>query len=312
MAYLITGGSGFIGAHTVWLLEEQGEEVVIYDSNPDRKIFARIMVSNRSSGTVVVKGDITDLQHLHDTCKQYHIERIIHTAAIIGSEDPPLTVKINCDGTMNILEVSRLSGIKKVVLSSSVAVFGNIKQYEGGHVLNDAPHYPGTIYGACKSHNEACAAYYFRYYGLDTVAVRFPHVYGIGRKRGFGSILDDELIIKPATGRSGQVPNGEATHNWLYAKDAAKALVMASRTKTTKTRAFTAAGDIRTVTKVADYIRGRVPDADITLLPGGADDGYPYSYDSRPIQQEIGFKPEWTIEDAVMDMIDSIRINNEE
>ncbi|MBN1627007.1 MAG: NAD(P)-dependent oxidoreductase [Deltaproteobacteria bacterium] len=303
MTYLVTGGTGFIGAHTVRLIEEKGEDVVVYDSVPDTVLLQRLSGRTINQTITVVKGDITDLDHLKKICDQYEIDKVIHTAAIIGSENPPLTVKVNCDGTMNILEVARLLGIERVVLTSSVAVFGNINQYKDGFVKNDAPHYPKSIYGACKSHNEACAEYYFRQYGLDTVAIRFPHVYGGGRKRGFGSVLDEELIIKPLTGKPGRVPNGGITHNWLYVKDAAKALVMASMSGKAETRAFTASGEIHPVPEVAEYIKSLVPGVKIDLMPGGTGIGLPYKYDPGPIKREIGFKPDWTVERALKDII---------
>ena len=159
-------------------------------------------------------------------CKEYNVEKIIHTAAIIGGAEPLLTTRVNCDGTVNIFEVARKFNIKKVVFASSIAVFGPQDRYPEEYIPNDAPHFPSSVYGATKSFCEACGRFYFSAHGLDTVAIRLPHIYGLGRTRGIGRQVDDELFIKPVLlGVPGRVPFGDDVHNWLYVEDAARALV---------------------------------------------------------------------------------------
>ena len=161
---------------------------------------------------------------------------MIHTAAIIGGAESALTTRVNCDGTVNIFEVARKLNIKKVVFASSIAVFGPQERYAEEYIPNDAPHFPSSVYGATKSFGEACGRFYFSAHGLDTVAIRLPHIYGLGRTRGIGRQVDDELFIKPVLlGVPGRVPFGDDVHNWLYVEDAARALVTAAWAGTTKT-----------------------------------------------------------------------------
>jgi nucleoside-diphosphate-sugar epimerase len=298
MIYLVTGGTGFIGAHVIQLLIEHGDKAIAFDVSPEQRLLDEVLGVPSPDKVVVVAGDITDTGHVSRVCAEYGVEKIIHAAAIIGGADTELTTRVNCDGTVNIFEVARKLNIKKVVFASSIAVFGPQEQYVEEYIPNDAPHFPSSVYGATKSFCEACGRFYFSAHGLDTVAIRLPHIYGLGRTRGIGRQVDDELFIKPVLlGVPGKVPFGDDIHNWLYVEDAARALVTAAWARTTKTRAFTAGGDVRSTAEVAEHVRKRVPEADITLLPGRFTN--PHRFDTVPIKAELGYQSKYTIEQAL-------------
>jgi UDP-glucose 4-epimerase len=313
MSYLVTGGTGFIGAHIVQLLIQHEENVVAYDAAPDRNLLERLMGKEKSGLVKVVQGDITDLAHLIRTCQEYAVQKIIHTAALLGSAssaNPLLAVRINCEGTVNVFETARILRLNRVVFASSVAVFGPPEKYKQEYIPNDAPHYPSGIYGACKSFNEACARHYFNEYSVDSIAIRFPGVYGEGQSRGLGGAIIEELLVKPALGKPGKVPCGDDNNNWIYVEDAARAVVMASKVSPTKTKAFTVDGDVRSFAEAAAYIKSLIPEADITLLPGRT--GFASKFDTTPVREEIGYRPEWTIEKGMKKIIDYIRRKNQE
>lgn len=308
MSYLITGGTGFIGAHIARLLTQAGEEVVIYDIEPRRDMLEYLLKKEEILLVKVIKGDITDLAHLIRTAKEHNCTKIIHMAALLSiasSANPSLAVRINCDGTVNILETARILNLEKVVYASSNTVFGPAEKYEQEYIPNDAPHYPSTIYGACKSFNERLAEYYFNEYGVDSIGLRFPVVYGMGHKEGAAAILTEELMVKPALGKPGRVPSGDDTLNWLYVEDATRGVVMASRKATTKTRSFNIDGEICPITVAADYVKKLVPDADITLLPGHT--GFTGKFETSKIREEIGYRPQWPLEKGIEQVINAVR-----
>lgn len=305
--YLVTGGTGFVGSYVLRQLLDSSQSVVAFDAAPDTGLLEYLVGTERSREVQVVAGDITDLGHLLRTCQQYRIERIIHMAAIIGAENPALTVRVNCDGTMNVLENARILGLRRVVLTSSLAVFGPHSKYPQEYIPNDAPHSPSSIYGACKSLDEVCGRHYFDRYGVDTIAIRLLGTYGFGRKGARSLPRFEELFVKPALGMPGRVPEGDTVQNWQYVEDAARALVMAGYAEKTATRAFTSEGDIRSTAEVAQVMRTLVPGADITLRPGAAD--VPYKFDTAPLRVEIGCRAEWTIERGVEQYVRDIQVS---
>jgi nucleoside-diphosphate-sugar epimerase len=311
MSYLITGGTGFIGIHIARLLAQEGEEVVTYDIDPRRDILEYLMSKKEIALVKVIKGDITDVAHLIRTAKEHHSTRIIHMAALLSidsSANPALAVQINCGGTANILETARILRVEKVIYASSNTVFGPAEKYEGEYIPNDAPHYPSTIYGACKSFIERLAGHYFNEYGVDGVGLRFPVVYGMGHKGGVSALITEELMVKPALGKPGRVPCRDDTLNWLYVEDAARGVVMASRRATTKTRCFNIDGEICPVVLAANYVRKIVPDADITLLPGST--GFTGKYETSRIREEIGYRSQWPLEKGIEQVISAVRKMN--
>ena len=123
MSYLVTGGTGLVGSHIIRLLIQDREEVVAYSRTPNSKLLEQLMGKGKSDQVKVVQGDINDLAHLISTCQEHRVDRIIHTAAAT-SPNPTVQVRVNCEGTVNVLETAKILGMKRAVITSSLAVFG--------------------------------------------------------------------------------------------------------------------------------------------------------------------------------------------
>jgi nucleoside-diphosphate-sugar epimerase len=313
MSYLVTGGTGFIGACITKLLIQDGKDVVAYDVEPRPEVLEPLTGKERKGSLKIITGDITDLPHLIRTVQECGVTKIFHMAALLSrasSANPSLAVRVNCEGTANVFETARILGLQKVVYASSNTVFGPIEKYGWEVINNDAPHYPLTIYGACKSFNERYAAYYFSEYGVDSAGLRFPVVYGLGHKPGSASsILSQELIVNPAMGKPGRVPYyGEEILNWIYVEDAARGAVMAGEAGRTKTRAFNIGGEVCTVAEAVKYVKKKIPEADLTLLPNHIQ--FTGKFDTSNIRDEVGYTPLWSLEKGIEHMIDRVRSLN--
>jgi nucleoside-diphosphate-sugar epimerase len=313
MTYLVTGGTGLIGSRIARDLVREGEQVVVYDWFPARSSLERLMSEEEIGSMVkIVQGDVIDVPHLFRTIKENDVEKIIHTASLLALEsnaNPLSAVKVNCEGTICVFEAARILGLKKVVWASSNACFGPQEKYPEEYIPNDAPHYPQNVYAATKSFNEVVAAYYFDQYGVDITGIRYMHVYGIGQQRGVFAAIVRELILNPALGKPGRVPHGDAIIGWSYVDDPARATVMVSKVPKTKTRSYSIMGDAHSVKEAADYVRKILPDVDITVLPGTFT-GDPVKFDTRLIEEEIGYRPQWSMKRGIKETINMVRKEN--
>jgi UDP-glucose 4-epimerase len=310
MGYLITGGTGFIGAYIARFLTQEQQEVVAYDVDPRPEVLESLVGKKQKALLRIIRGDITDLAHLIRVAQEFSVTKIFHMAALLSrasAENPSLAVRINCDGTANIFETARILRLEKVVYASSNTVFGPIEKYRKRSIGNDAPHYPSTLYGACKSFNERLAEYYFNDFGVDSIGLRFPVVYGVGHREGAASsILTEELMVKPALGKPGRVPyRGDQALNWLYVEDAAMGAVMACEAARTKTRAFNIGGEICTIAGAVKYVKKQVPEAELTMLPNSIE--FTGKFDTSNIRDEIGYKPRWSLQNGIEQVIDTVR-----
>jgi len=309
MVYLVTGGTGVIGSRIVRDIVKEGKQVVVYDMFPDESSLEQLLSEEERTRVKIVQGDVTDFPNLIRTVKENSVEIIFHMASLLiepSNANPHLATMINCGGTINIFEVARILGLKKVVWASSQVVFGPPEKYPEEYIPNDAPHYPSMgVYGACKSFNENLAVHYFEQYGVDISGIRYSFVYGAGQIRGRTGALTRELLQNPALGKPGKVPFGDSTLGWVYVDDAARATLLTSKVAKSKTRAFSLKGDIRSLKEVAECVRQLIPRADITLLPG--DVRLSNKLDTTPIETEIGYYPQWTMEQGIKEVINLTR-----
>jgi len=310
MTYLVTGGTGFIGSRIVRDLVRDSEQIIVYDFLPDRSALERLMSEEEIKNSVkIVTGEITDPPHLFRTIKENNVEKIIHTASLLvlaSNSNPYLALRVNCEGTINVFEAARTLGLKKVVYASSNACFGPQDWYPEEYIPNDAPHYPQTIYAGTKAFNEVIAANYINHFSVDITGIRYMHVYGAGVRRGFFATILEELILNPALGKPGRVPHGDAIIGWSYVDDPARATVMASKVLKTKTKSYSIMGDVHSVKEAVDYVKTLLPDADITVSPGGFT-GDPVNFDTRLIEEEIGYRPQWSMERGIKEAINLTR-----
>ena len=183
-----------------------------------------------------------------------------------------------------------------MVWASSVGVFGRPQDYAELPIPNDAPHRPLTLYGATKSLLEYLSTSYTAQHGLDTVALRFPLVYGPGRQRGGGQFTA-ELIEGAALGRKCVVDLSDSRYDWIYVADAARSTVMALYASTVMSRALTVCGQVATKRDVAEMLGTIFPEAEIVMLPGTVD--LVADCDPTPAFEQIGFKPVRTLLEGV-------------
>jgi UDP-glucose 4-epimerase len=314
LKYFITGGTGFIGAYATRQLVRQGHSVAIYDRAPDLPFLADLLAAEESEKVEIQSGDVTDMPGLPAAIARVRPDRIVHLAALLGKkseESATLSLKVNCEATLNVFEIACALGVPRVVWGSSVAVFGPPSKRERGEIANDAVHQPLGLYGACKSLNEHFSRYYRRTRGLDAIGLRFTLVFGYGKSRtvarGTGADFLSELIDKPALGLRGVVPAGDALVDLLFVEDAARAVVLASQAAgPIKPVALNIGGWRASLREAAEVVRRVSPEAEI-VVEEGSWGGTDHNYDKRAAMNEIGYAPAATLEDGFRRNIEEVR-----
>lgn len=171
MNVFITGSGGYVGRGVAAALMEQGHTIIDFCRSMKR-LYA-------SEKRIYVYGELYDIPHLLDVFGKYHVDAIIHIAAQSSpsvSLDVPLqTVHTNILGTASLLEAARISGIKRVVLYSSDAAYG---EHGDAPITLETPLFPRTPYGVTKATTEMLGRAYNYSFGMDCVSLRVGMVYG--------------------------------------------------------------------------------------------------------------------------------------
>ncbi len=134
MNILVTGAAGFIASHIIEELIKHEQNIIVGIDNfysGTKENIEYLKLSDVNDKFLFVEADLRDLEKVNQIIKEYQIEQIYHLAAIVSVQEsiqnPILSNEVNVKGTLNILEASRLNSVKKIVFSSSAAVYGNEK-----------------------------------------------------------------------------------------------------------------------------------------------------------------------------------------
>ena len=176
--FLVIGGAGLIGSHTVeYLLKHDIKEVLIYDNfTRGREENLREALTDNRCKIFDIGGDILQTDILDEAMKG--IDGVFHFAALWllqCHQFPDSAFNVNVRGTFNVMEACRKNNIKRLVYSSSASVYGDAitEPMNEEHVFNNK-----NFYGATKICGEAMLRAYHHRYGLDYVGLRYMNVYG--------------------------------------------------------------------------------------------------------------------------------------
>lgn len=171
--YLVTGGAGFIGSHMVQVLLARGERVRVLDNFSTGK---RENLAGLIGDLEIREGDLRDIQAVKQAVAG--VDVIFHEAAFVSvaesMTDPLGCFAVNIEGTASLLEAARQAGVRRVVLASSAAVYGENESYP---LVETETLQSLSPYAASKQINEVMAGLYTNL-GLPTVVLRYFNVFG--------------------------------------------------------------------------------------------------------------------------------------
>ena len=297
--YLLIGGNGVIGHFLARQLVLSGHRPVIMSRRGDTALLADV-----AQQCVHVCGDMSDSKAVGDIVGKHQITHIAHLGAVLPSVsevDPALAVRLNIEGTANVLEAARRNGVQRVVMASSKAAYGPAR---GAHA---APRYmpvpetlqpePNTVYGITKYSSEMLGNWYASTYGTEFAALRFGATIGPGKiERHGGTFSRYSVIIEHGVaGIPVEIKkDADALCDALYNDDAARGILLALTTPTLAHSVYNiATGTGFSLRDLAKAVQRRFPQAHFSITPdavGVKPGGGNVILDASRARADLGFQ----------------------
>jgi UDP-glucose 4-epimerase len=304
---LVVGGAGYIGAHVAYLLQENGYGVRIYD---DFSNGLKSRIEGKFSDVVI--GDVLDRQALISACEG--MDAVIHLAAkkAVGeSVDNPLKYyENNVGGTLNLLAAMSLKGVKKIVFSSTAAVYAPSEKLS---ITESDLTEPLSPYGQTKLLSEKLISAVAKAENLSAISLRYFNVVGALRDE-FADNSKDNLVPKVfAALKAGKNPeiygsdyptkDGSCIRDYIHISDLAKAhLVALEKVFSTKVDEVynVGSGTGYSVTEMINQIAESIGKAITpTLSPRRPGDTAQLIASIAKIERDLGWKPERSLKEMI-------------
>src|SRR3989338_8673838 len=302
---LVTGGAGFIGSHTVKLLLEQGYGVLVLDN----------LSSGHASAvkSQLIVGDLADKGLLGKIFSEYEIHAVIHFAGSLIVEEsvlmPGKYFENNVSNGLNLLNAMTAAGVRKMIFSSTAAVYGEPLQ---ATIDENHPKLPINPYGETKLMFEKILKWYAQAHDLSSVSLRYFNASGAHPD---GSLGEDKKIITILIHRVLRVANrqqevlqiygndyptfdGNCVRDFVHVCDLAQAHILALNKLESEQGNFVynvATGVGHTVAEVVnaamEITKKMIP---IEYAPRRSGDPAALVADPAKIKTELGFEPQYS------------------
>jgi UDP-glucose 4-epimerase/UDP-arabinose 4-epimerase len=195
-AVLVTGGAGYIGSHTVKRLAERGFRPIVLDN------FSSGHLEAARWAAAVVRGDVRDGALVQTTIEHHNVTSVIHFAGLIevarSVARPDLFYDVNVNGTKVLLAAMQRADVRKLVFSSSAAVYGSAQRRGPLDLIDeDDPKSPASPYGDTKLVGELMIGAYCAAFGFSAVALRYFNAAGSDASGLIGEAHQPETHLIP-------------------------------------------------------------------------------------------------------------------
>lgn len=236
MKVLVTGGAGFIGGVTVRDLLSAGYKVDVFDN---LECGHKAVVPD---GVPLIEGDLRDFGQISHALSNGKYDAVLHFAAFTivpeSVEDPRKYFENNVLASLNLMNSMVSSGVRRIVFSSSAAVYGDPKEVP---IRENAETIPTNPYGQTKLTVEQYLKWYEVAYGMKSVSLRYFNAAGADLENGLGEDRDIEthlipLVLHAASGKKKEVKifgtdyqtkDGTCVRDYIHVKDLSSAHVLA-------------------------------------------------------------------------------------
>ncbi len=305
MKYLVTGGAGFIGSHIARTLLQQGGQVRILDnfSSGKRENLKDLEVE-------ILEGDLRDVSKVAQAVKS--VEIIFHEAAFVSvpesMEKPQECFDVNITGTSILFDAARKAGVRRVVIASSAAVYGDS---DAMPLVEETPLRQLSPYAVSKRVAEMYAELFTDQFGLEVAALRYFNVYGPRQRPDSMYAAAVPIFIrcmldnKPITifGDGGQ------TRDLVNVRDVVQANLLASEHPDAPGQIFNVCTGVETrVLDLIDILYQIFPDAPKHIhAEPRLGDIYRSIGTPKKIVDTLGFKPQITLADGLFEAVEEMR-----
>ena len=235
MKFLVTGGAGYIGSITNALLRAEGHETVVFDN--------MTMGHKEAIGdTTLIVGDLRKKEDVEAAFAANTFDAVIHFAALTlpgeSMQKPYEYFHNNIDGGLNLLEAMRTHECKRIIFSSTCAVYGFPKDLP---VTEESPIAPTSVYGASKRNFEEILEWYEKIHGIRFARLRYFNACGAQADGSLGEDHNPETHIIPVAinalmkgepfyvfGRDYHTPDGTCVRDYIHVSDLASAHLKAA------------------------------------------------------------------------------------
>lgn len=295
---IVTGGAGFIGSNLVQHLLTLGNKVTVIDN------FSTGSMDNMNSlkGACFVEADICNYPVMKHWFEGTDI--IFHMAAISNVQlsmiNPLVSNNSNVSGTLTVLDAAKATGVKRVIFSSSAAVYGNNTEKQ---ILEWAPTNPISPYGLTKWMGEQYCSMYNKLFGLNTTILRYFNVFGERQSStsDYSAVIPKFITAMLKGERPTIYGDGEQTRDFTYVQNVVNANALAANSEFENTEVYNIASGCSIsindlLYKLNDLMGTNIEAIYVPAKPGDIEhSGTNINYATR----RIGYNPEITITEGL-------------
>lgn len=290
MNVLVTGGAGFIGSHIVDRLLAAGHQVTVLDNLSTGKR------DNLDSSCQLEVGDIQD----SDLVRRFVVDKevVFHLAAftsVAGSiEHPETCLQINVNGTVNLLEAACQAGVKRVVFSSTSAIYPD---HIDRPMAEDSLPDPKSPYAQSKLEGESLLRQHHERYGLSWAALRYFNVYGLRQdaKSDYAAVIPAFVAQIWQNEALTIYGDGRQTRDFVYVEDVAAANLMAMESEECGIFNVGTSNPISILSLAKTLIRMGGSKSTYIFADPRPGDALSSTADISLISEKLGWAPEWDL-----------------
>lgn len=319
---LVTGGAGYIGSHTIRKLNLEGYEVIVFDNFSSGH-------RDAVKGFTVVEGDLSDQKSIEGAFEKYKPAAVIHFAGSIEAgesvTDPERFFANNLVTSLNLLNVMKNAGVKKIVFSSSAAIYGEPKK---NPIVEEDEKIPCNPYGLTKLMFEQILETYDNAYGIKSVCLRYFNAAGadpsgeIGADHKHKTHLITLAILAALGKRDGlkifgadyDTPDGTCIRDYIHVNDLADAHVLALSylNKTNHSNQFNLGNEVgesvKEVIQKTKEITGK--DFDVEIVGRREGDPSKIVASSKKAKTTLGWNPKLSSLEKILETAYKWHLNN--